>query len=202
MLRHVTLQPDRNRDDLQNATREAWRLFEAAIPNHPLANIPIKFGLAFAETIDAIAIAQPELNRAGDQVEAGRIVLGERFWLPDQSADERALTLLHEGIHLRLSDSMQPRTVRTAELRRRATDSSTAAFDREAPDVASFKDQRGMVAFQFHLFPEEVWAELELRDHYPGWLERRLNALVRSNETRAWRSVSIGITTPFCRSRR
>lgn len=182
MLRQVIVQPDRNRDDLQGATRDAWRSFEAAIPSHPLVNIPITFGLAFVEKIDAIAIAEPVLNRAGDQVESGRIVLGERFWLPEQSADDRALTLLHEGIHLRLSDTMQARTIRTAELRRQVMAASTVAFDREATDIACFKDQRGKVAFQFHLFPEEVWAELDLRDHYPDWLERRLNALVRMRQ--------------------
>ena len=182
MLRQVTVQPDRNRDDLQGATRDAWRSFEAAIPNHPLVNIPIKYGLAFVGRMDAIAIAEPVLNRAGDQVESGRIVLGERFWLPEQSADDRALTLLHEAIHLRLSDTMQARTIRTAEMRRQVMEASTVAFDREATDIASFKDQQGKAAFQFHLFPEEVWAELDLRDHYPEWLERRLNALVRMRQ--------------------
>lgn len=112
MLRQVLVQPDGNRDDLQGATRDAWRSFEAAIPRHPLVDIPITFGLALVEKIDAIAIAEPVLNRAGDQVESGRVVLGERFWLPDQSADDRVLTLLHEGIHLRLSDTMQARTIR------------------------------------------------------------------------------------------
>ena len=149
MVRQVTVQPDRNRDDLQGATRDAWRSFEAAIPNHPLVNIPVKYGLAFVERIDAIAIAEPVLTRSGDQVESGRIVLGERFWLPEQSADDRALTLLHEGIHLRLSDTMQARTIRTAELRRQVMEASTVAFDREATDIACFKDQRGRWCVSF-----------------------------------------------------
>jgi hypothetical protein len=182
MLKQVIVQPDRNRDDLQPATRDEWRSFEAAIPNHPLVNIPIRFGLASVDRIDAIAISIPELNQAGNQVESGRIVLGARFWLPDQSADDRALTFLHEGIHLRLSDAMQARTIRTAELRQQARVASTVAFERDAADIASFKNQRGMVAFQFHLFPEEVWAELDLRDHYPDWLERRLSALLRMRQ--------------------
>jgi hypothetical protein len=58
-------------------------------------------------------------------------------------------------------------------------DASPASFDKEAPDVASFKDQRGKAAFQFHLFPEDMWAEVELRDRHREWLEPRLNALVK-----------------------
>ena len=57
-----------------------------------------------------------------------------------------------------------------------------AGDPREAIHVADFKDQRGKVAFQFHLFPEEVWAELDLRDRYAEWLERRLDALLRMRQ--------------------
>lgn len=190
MLKQVIVQPDGNRDDLQDAARDAWRSFEAAIPNHPLVNIPITYGLAFAEKIGAIAIAEPVLNRAGDQVESGRIVLGERFWLPEQSADDRRMTLLHEGIHLRVSDAMQARTIRTAELRRQGMEASTVAFDRETTDVACFKDQRGEAAFHFHLFPEEVWAELHLRDQYPEWVERRVTALYNMRQDTRTRAAS------------
>ena len=102
----------------------------------------------------------------------------------------RALTLLHEGIHLRLSDTMRARTIRTAELRRQAMQASTVALDREATDVACFKDQRGKAAFQFHLFPEEVWAELHLRDQYPEWLERRVTALCKMRQDTRARAAS------------
>src|SRR4051812_2300134 len=91
MLSHVLIQPDNNRDDLQKDVQEAWHTFEISIANHPLVNVPIRFGLASNERIDSIAIAKPELNRAGDQLTSGRIVLGERFWLAEQSADDRAL---------------------------------------------------------------------------------------------------------------
>ncbi len=203
MLSRVLIQPDSGRNDLESTVRDAWQAFEIAIPNHPLANIPATCGMANDERIDgAIAIAMPELNQLGDQVERGRIVLAsERFWEAEYSDDDRMLTLLHESIHLRLADTMTARTVRNAILRRQAEDGKNHAFNTEACDIAMFKHRRGIAAFDFYLFPEEAWAEIHLRDHYPDWFERRLIGLLAMRvRNRARRdALLVGLPEPLVR---
>jgi hypothetical protein len=142
------------------------------------------------ERVDAIAIAMPQLNPAGDGVGSWSVVLGQRFW--GQTPEKRHLTLLHESIHLRLFAERQARTIRNDSVRRRLLAAADEARQKEAPDRADFKRQRGVAAMQFHLFPDEMWAELFVRDHYPDWLERRLTALVEMRErTRAERDAQL-----------
>jgi len=199
MLNRLIVVPDNGQHHLEDATKDAWGAFEVLIPNHPLVSIPVEHHPPYAHRIDAVAAAVPLLNRGLDQVDAGMIMLGERFWSPEQSSDDRALTLLHEAIHLRLADTMSPRTVRSDAMRRRFQDAEAAAFEEEPLDIAVFKQKRGVAAFQFHLFPEEVWAELYVRDHYPEWLERRLVSLLAMRQgTRARREAQLaGIPQPL-----
>ena len=199
MLSRVGVVPDNNKDNLLDATRREWQSFQNSIPNHPLTGIPVEHDHAWPEKIDALALAIPILNGMNDGVEAGRVVLGERFWAGQLSADDRALTLLHESIHLRLADDMWRRTVRVDAHRREQIRLGDEADRTERADIAAFKRKRAVGAFQFLLFPDEVWAELYLRDHHPDWLDRRLVALLRMREANRgnWGQTSLSMPQPL-----
>jgi hypothetical protein len=197
MLRHLIVAPDNSRHDLTNAARDSWRDFQAAIPNHPLVGIPTDHEPAWDESVsEAVAANIPVLNATRDAVERGGIAIGARFWLPDYSPDDRALTLLHESIHLRLADTMSARTVRIEAFRRNQMAIQRAVNARDAPNLAVFKHRRAMAAFQFLVFPDEVWAELDLRDRYPDWFERRLQLLLRMRERGRARYQDMLLSTP------
>jgi hypothetical protein len=195
MISRIAVVPDCGRSDLEIAVRDAWQAFESAVPAHPLVNVPVMFGPPDQDRVgDAIAIAMPHLDPAGNRVEPWTVVLGERFW--SQTAEGRNLTLLHESIHLHLHAEKGARTVRSDSLRRKLRAAEREAAAMEGVDKG-FKRWRGVTAMQFHLFPDEIWAELFVRDRYPEWLERRLIALLAMREaTRSERSVQLAKIPP------
>jgi hypothetical protein len=196
VLRLLKVVPDNNQHHLEGKAKEAWRAFEAAVPDHPFADVPVEHGPAHNDEVGAIAIAIPHFDRADGPMVSGAIALGERFWSGGHSEEDRILTLLHESIHLRLFDEKPERTVRSQQIRSALIRASDVAFANEKRDVAQFKQQRAWAAIKFHLWPDEVWAELYLRDRYPQWFERRVAGLCRMREDMRRREAQQLIAIP------
>jgi hypothetical protein len=182
MIGRLSVVPDNNRVDRQRAAHDAWAAFEGSVPNHPFAGVRVEHDQTWEERLDSLAMAVPLLNANRSEVESGRIVLGERFFANGASVDDRMLTLLHECIHLKLCETMSARTIRLEALRDEESHKDRDSLRTDSPDIVEFKRKRSVAAFQFLLFPDEVWAEVFLRDHYPEWFDRRLEALVRMRE--------------------
>lgn len=176
MISQLVVSPDRNRADLVGEVQAAWNKFENAIPNHPLANVPTRFQCQWRE--DTLGVARAIAELAADPAnDTGKIVLGQRFLDTAYPVAGRNLTLLHESIHLILQTGAQRnRTGQVEQMRTQRLREHNRLWSTAPPDAdrEAHEFHRLMLGFQFVNMPDEVWAELFLRDNYPATFGDRM----------------------------
>lgn len=175
MLSRLTISPEENRGSRLDEIERAWGSFTEAIPNHPLVGVPTAFEARYPDAIHSVARAVPDTTR--QPIEQGMIVIGEKFLDAERSVDERHLTLLHESIHLKLMcGAFAARTLRVLEILKRQQQSIV------------LDDNAGWMRFQLSAeylkFPDEIWAELYLRNMHADWFDRRQAYYLAMREAR------------------
>lgn len=173
MISQLVVTPDRNRADLVGDVQTAWNTFATAIPNHPLANIPTRFNSEWPDDAEAVARAVAELA-ADPANDAGKIVLGQRCLDAAYPTEHRNLTLLHESIHLTLQSGTHRERYRLVDEARKLLMRQHNRTYRGPSDAEVHAYHRLRFGFEFVNMPDEIWAELYLRDNYQGLFDTRM----------------------------
>jgi len=189
VISDLIVTPYGNRANLVPEVRNTWNAFSTAIPNHPLVNIPTRFECQWPEAFESVAIAVPELatNPAND---TGKVVLGRRCLDAAYPPASRNLTLLHESIHLVVQTSTQrQRTQCVTQAREQRLQDYDRICITASPDQEMHARFRMYFGFEFVKMPDELWAELYLRDNYPNLFDERLAHYLRLRDVPAKRTM-------------